>query len=159
MRTRAATSAPTNGRVLYAAWRALPLPTGPVTRLWHCATMLREHRGDGHVAALLAAGISGAEAHVLSALAQGIHPPESFGRLHHLPKELLAEVMHGLRERGLVDPDGWFTDAGRVAKQRIEDLTDELAAPPYDALAATELDEMIAELEPLTATLVAAGSR
>ena len=157
--TRAATSAPTNGRVLYAGWRALPVPTDPVTRLWHSATMLREHRGDGHVAALLTAGIGGTEAHVLSALEYGIHPPESFGRIHHLPKEQLAEVMDGLRKRGLVDADGWFTDAGRETKQRIEDLTDELAAPPYAGLSADELAELIAELEPLTARLVAAGSR
>jgi hypothetical protein len=66
---------------------------------------------------------------VLSALAHGIHPPESFGRIQHLPKERLAAVMDGLRERGLVDIDGRFTDAGRETQQRIEALTDELAAP------------------------------
>lgn len=157
--TRAATSAPTQGRVIYAGWRALPVPSDPVARLWHSATMLREHRGDGHVAALVGARIGGTEAHVLSALEMGIHPPESFGRIHHLPKQRLAEVMDGLRERGLVDSDGWFTDAGRETKHRIEALTDELAAPPYDALSATELAELVAELDPITATLVAAGSR
>jgi hypothetical protein len=88
-----------------------------------------------------------------------IHPPESFGRIHHLPEKRLAEVMHGLRERGLVDPGGCFTDAGREVKQRIEALTDELAAPPYDALSPAELDELIAELEPITAALVATGSQ
>jgi hypothetical protein len=156
--TKAATSAPTQGRVMYAGMRTLAVPTDPVTRLWHCATMLREHRGDGHVAALVCASIGGAEAHVLSALEQGIHPPETFGRLHHLPKERLAEVMDGLRERGLVDANGWFTDVGCETKQRIEALTDELAAAPYDALSPAELTELIAELEPITATLVTAGS-
>ncbi|HEY3505440.1 MAG TPA: MarR family transcriptional regulator [Actinocatenispora sp.] len=156
--TRAATSAPTEGRVMYAGMRSLPIPADPVTRLWHSATMLREYRGDGHIAALVGARIGGTEAHVLSALDMGIHPPESFGRIHHLPKERLAAVMAGLRERGLVDGDGRFTDAGREAKQRIEDRTDELAAPPYDALSPAELDELIAELEPITATLVAAAS-
>jgi ADP-heptose:LPS heptosyltransferase len=121
--------------------------------------MLREHRCDGHIAALVGARIGGTEAHVLSALELGIHPPESFGRIHHLPKKRLAEVMDGLRERGLVDADGWFTDAGRETKQRIEALTDELAAPPYDALSPAELDELIAELEPITAALVATGSQ
>jgi len=47
--TKAATSAPTEGRVMYAALRALPMPKEPVARLWHAATLLREHRGDGHV--------------------------------------------------------------------------------------------------------------
>lgn len=157
--TRAATSAPTEGRVMYAGMRTLAIPRDPVARLWHSATMLREHRGDGHVAALVGARIGGTAAHVLNALAIGIHPPESFGRIHHLPKERLAAVMAGLRERGLVDAEGRFTDAGRAIRQHIEDLTDELAAPPYDALSPAELDELITELEPITATLVAAGSR
>ncbi|MFI7006331.1 MarR family transcriptional regulator [Streptomyces sp. NPDC050145] len=156
---RAATSAPTEGRVMYAGLRTVPVPQDPVARLWHCATMLREHRGDGHIAALLGARIGGTEAHVLSALDQGIHPPESFGRIHHLPKERLAAVMNGLRERGIVGTDGHFTDTGRAVKQRIEDLTDELAAAPYEALPPAELDELIAVLEPLTAKVVAAGSR
>jgi hypothetical protein len=157
--TKAATSAPTAGRVMYAGWRSLPVPSEPVTRLWHSATMLREHRGDGHVAALVGARIGGTEAHVLSALEMGIHPPESFGRIHHLPKERLAAVMDGLRERGLVDADSRFTDAGRETKLRIEALTDELAAAPYAALTSAELDELVAELEPITARLVAAGSQ
>lgn len=139
--TKAATSALTAGRVMYAGMRTLPVPSDPVARLWHSATMLREHRCDGHVAALVGARIGGTEAHVLSALDMGIHPPESFGRIHHLPKKRLAEVMDGLRERGLVDADSCFTDAGRETKQRIEALTGELAAPSYDALSPAELDE------------------
>jgi hypothetical protein len=157
--TKAATSAPTAGRVMYAGMRTLPVPSDPVARLWHSATMLREHRGDGHVAALVGARIGGTEAHVLSALDMGIHPPESFGRIHHLPKKRLAEVMDGLCQRGLVDAGGRFTGAGRETKRRIEALTDELAAPPYDALSPAELDELIAELEPITATLTATGSQ
>ncbi|MBN9743878.1 hypothetical protein DMP23_22855 [Amycolatopsis sp. A1MSW2902] len=156
---KAATSAPTVGRMMYAGMRTLPMPSDPVARLWHSATMLREHRGDGHIAALVSARIGGAEAHILSALEMGIHPPESFGRVHHLPKKRLAAIMDGLRERGLVDAEGRFTDAGREVKQRIESLTDELAAAPYEALSAAELDELIAALEPITAKLVAAGSR
>lgn len=157
--TKAAMSAPMGGRVMYAGMRTLPVPSDPVARLWHSATVLREHRGDGHVAALVGARIGGTEAHILSAVEMGIHPPESFGRVHHLPQERLAAVMAGLRERGLLDADGRFTDAGRETKQRIEALTDELAAAPYDALSAAELDELVAALEPLTAKLVAAGSQ
>ncbi|GAA4879758.1 SCO6745 family protein [Actinomycetospora straminea] len=156
---KAATSAPVEGRVMYAGMRSLPVPGDPVARLWHAATMLREHRGDGHVAALVGARIGGTEAHVLSAVDMGIHPPESFGRLHHLPRRRLAAVMDGLRRRGLLDADGRFTDAGRATKDRVEALTDELAAPPYDALSPAELDELVGALAPITATLVAAGSR
>ena len=157
--TKAARSAPTNGRVMYAGMRTLAVPSEPVARLWHSATTLREHRGDGHIAALVGARIGGTEAHALWAAAHGVHPPESFGRIHHLPKAKLAAVMAGLRERGLVDADGRITDAGLEITQRVEALTDELAVAPYEVLSPAELDELVAELEPIAAILVAAGSQ
>jgi hypothetical protein len=155
--TRAGLSAPTDGRPLYAGLRALKVPEEPVARLWHAATLLREHRGDGHNAALVAHGIGGTESHVLMALRLGMRA-EEFGRIHHLPKPQLAAVVDGLRRRGLVDADGWFTDAGRRTRERIEALTDELAAPAYDVLSADELDELIAHLEPIAAAVKAADN-
>ena len=156
--TSAATSAPTEGRVMYAGLRALPLPEEPVARLYHAATLLREHRGDGHIAALVTAGIGGTEAHVLHALSEGT-PAEKFGRVHHLPAAQLAAVVDGMRARGLIDGSGWLTDAGRTTKERIESLTDELAAPPYDSLQPSELAQLITDLEPIAAVLDAVGSR
>ncbi|MET0902319.1 MAG: MarR family transcriptional regulator [Acidimicrobiales bacterium] len=156
--TKAGTSAPTEGRALYAAVRTLPLPTEPVARLWHGANLLREHRGDGHVAALLTGGIGGTEAHVLHALSEGM-PAESFGRVSHLPKAQLAAVVDGMRARGLVGADGWLTAAGLHAKERVESLTDELAAPAYDTLEPDQLDQLVEDLAPLAAVLVAAGSQ
>ena len=144
---------------MYAALRTLPMPEEPVARLWHAANMLREHRGDGHVAALVSERIGGTGAHVLSALASGIYPAESFGRIHHLPKTRLVEVMDGLRDRGLLDASGRLTDAGCATKRRIESLTDALAEAPYDGLEPHELDELIALLEPISARLEATGSR
>jgi len=155
----ASTSAPTEGRVMYAALRALPMPDEPVARLWHAANMLREHRGDGHIAALVSERIGGTEAHVLSALDMDIYPAESFGRIHHLPRARLAEVMEGLRGRGLLDATGRLTDAGRSTKGRIEALTDALAEAPYEGLERLELGQMIALLEPIHRRLEATGSR
>ncbi|MCG7205130.1 hypothetical protein MB828_15100 [Streptomyces arenae] len=86
---------------------------------------------------------------MLAALEQGIHPPESFGRIHHLPKERLAAVMDGLRERGLIDTDGHFTDADRATEQRIESLTAERAAPPYDALSPRRPAVMTIDMGPI----------
>jgi hypothetical protein len=134
------------------------MPEEPVSRLWHAANMLREHRGDGHIAALVSERIGGTEAHVLSALDMGIYPAESFGRIHHLPEARLAEVMAGLRDRGLLDDSGRFTDAGRATKGRIESQTDVLAEAPYDGLDPTELDELITSLEPISTRLRATGS-
>ena len=156
--TRAATSAPTEGRILYAALRALPPPEEPLARLWHAATLLREHRGDGHIAALVAAGIGGTEAHVLHALSENI-PAEKFGSVHHLAADRLARVVDSMQARGLIDASGWLSDAGRKIKERIESLTDDLAAPAYDSLTSSQLDQLIADLKPISATLDAAGSR
>jgi hypothetical protein len=156
--SRAATSAPTEGRTLYAALRALPLPEEPVARLWHAATLLREHRGDGHIAALVAAGIGGTQAHVLHALSENI-PAGKFGRVHHLAADRLARVVDGMQARGLIDASGWLSDAGRDTKEQIESLTDDLAAPVYSSLEPGELDQLVADLEPISATLEAAGSR
>lgn len=150
--TRAAVSAPTDGRVLYAGLRTLDIPTEPLAKIWHAATLLREHRGDGHNAALVAHRIGGTESHVLMALRLGMKA-EEFGRIHHLPKAQLSAVIDGLRDRGFVDAAGEFTDAGRELRQRIETLTDELAAPAYDVLSAGELDELIAGLAPIAAAL------
>jgi hypothetical protein len=149
---RAATSAPVEGRALYAALRALPVPQEPVARLWHAATLLREHRGDGHTVALMAEGIGGTEAHVLHALSVDM-PAHEFGRVHHLPAEQLTAVIDGMRARGLVGTDGWLTAAGRATKERVEALTDRLAETPYNALSPSELDNLATDLEPISTAI------
>jgi hypothetical protein len=151
----AATSAPIEGRPMYAALRALPIPDEVVARLFHAASLLREHRGDGHIAALMIEGVGRLEAHVLLALDMDM-PAEKFGRIHHLPAAQLAAVIDGMRERGLIGDDGWLSESGHAVKQRIEEVTDELAAKPYEILEPEELDELMAALEPLATLLLAA---
>lgn len=153
--TKAATSAPLEGRPMYAALRTLPLPEDPVTRLFHAASLLREHRGDGHITALLAEGIGGLEAHVLLALDIGI-PATTFGRIHHLPAAQLTDLIDKMKDRGLVEDEATFTPAGRQLKDRVEALTDDLAVVPYEALEPAELDALIHALEPLAQRLIAA---
>src|SRR5262249_29454820 len=140
---------------MYAALRAMPTPDEAVARLFHAASLLREHRGDGHIAALMAEGVGRLEAHVLHALDMGTRA-EGFGRTHHLPAAQLAAVIDGMRERGLIGDDGWLSESGRAVKHRVEELTDDLAAKPYEVLDAGELEELTAALEPLAALLLAA---
>jgi DNA-binding MarR family transcriptional regulator len=102
-------------------------------------------------------GIGGTESHVLHAVSEGM-PAEQFGRVSHLPRRQLAAVVDGMRARGLVDDSGRLTETGRQIKQRIEALTDDLAAPAYDSLDHDELHQLIEDLEPPAAVLVAAGS-
>jgi hypothetical protein len=143
---------------MYAALRALPLPEEPVARLFHAASLLREHRGDGHVSALMAEGIGGLEAHVLLAIDAGI-PAPAFGRIHHLPAALLTDLIDTMKARGLVEDEATFAPAGRRAKDRVEALTDDLAMAPYEVLEPGELDELIAALEPLAQKLADAQDR
>jgi hypothetical protein len=152
---KAATRPPLEGRPMYAALRALPVPDDVVGRLFHAAALLREHRGDGHIAALMAEGVGGLEAHVLFALDMDM-PAEKFGRIHHLPAAQIAAVIDGMRDRALIGADGWLTQEGRAVKQRVDALTDDLAAKPYESLEPGELDELMATLEPLAALLLAA---
>src|SRR4051812_8537124 len=130
---QAATSAPAEGRPMYAALRAVPVPDDAVARLFHAASLLREHRGDGHIAALMVEGVGRLEAHVLFALDMDM-PAEKFGRIQHLPAGQLSAVTDGMRERGLIADDGWLSELGHAVKQRVETLTDDLAATPYESL-------------------------
>lgn len=76
--------------------------------------------------------------------------------LSHLPHAQLAAVVDGMRARGLIGADGWLTAAGRQTKERVETLTDELAAPANDTLEPDELEQLVEALEPLATVLVAA---
>ncbi len=154
----AGTGAPTEGRALFAAVRTLPIPSEPLARLWHGANLLREHRGDGHVVALVSAGIGRTEAHVLHALSQGM-AAEQFGRIGHLRPARLAAVIDEMRARDLVDADGRLSPAGQRMKEEIEERTDELAAPAHEVLQPHELDQLFDDLAPLAAALNEAAPR
>lgn len=153
--SRAAAAVPLAGRVLGAANHALPVPEQPLARLWHAATVLREHRGDGHIAALLAAGIGGRESHVFHAAASGA-PRRTYELARDFTDDEWTRLYTALRDRGLAGSDG-LTPHGARLKAQIEDQTDRLAAPAYDALTAAEREELISALRPLTRAVVAAG--
>ena len=140
---------------MYAALRSLPVPDDVVVRLFHSASLLREYRGDGHIAALMAEGIGGLESHVLYGLANGI-PAEKFGRIHHLPRAQLGDLIDGVRDRGLIGSDGWLSPTGEGVHERVEATTDRLAEKPYDALTPQELEDLATGLEPLAVLLRAA---
>jgi len=144
--TEAARSCSPEGRALFAAHAALPWPEEPLPRLWHAATLLREHRGDGHVAALLANEISGLEAHLLM-VGTGAATRETIQFARGWPDEDWDAAATRLADRGLLDADGLLTDAGRELRERIEATTDLLAAGPWEHLgeARTErLSELVA---------------
>jgi len=112
------------GRPLFAGWAAQPWPEEPMLQLWHAATLLREHRGDGHVAALLHAPLDPVEALLTAGLA-GTGLPFSRATRGWSDREW-TEAEDRLRERGLVDDDG-LTAAGRLLRSDVEARTDAAA--------------------------------
>ena len=152
----AAESAPMEGRTLFAANRALPWPDEPTAALWHAATLLREHRGDGHVAALTAAGIHGREANVLQSAA-GAVPRELFGVARRYDDVEWDSISARLVGRGLLDRDGNLTPQGQAMRADVEDRTDALALSAYNALDADQLQLLIDALVPLTRAVIATG--
>jgi hypothetical protein len=153
---KAARGAPLDGRPLFAANLALDWPDEPVAKLWHAATLLREQRGDGHVAVLASLGISGRESNVLHAAA-GKVPKEFIMRSRDYDDEQWSLYRDRLVARGLLDENDELTAAGRELKQRVEDTTDQIALSGLDALDDSEVETLFRSLTPITRKVVAAG--
>jgi len=152
----AAAACPPAGRPLFGAHAALPWPVDPHLVLWHAQTLLREFRGDGHVASLLGAGVSGMEAHITYEAA-GAMP---HGVLQATRGWSDAEWEAGrsrLRERGWLDGAHHLTEAGRRARDEVERRTDELAMAPWRHLGAAACARLRELAGPLSEVLVASG--
>lgn len=134
---RAAVAIVGEGRPLAAAHRALPIPTAAVDRLFWAATALREHRGDAHVALLVAHGIDGCEAHGLASGTDRV-PKEMLQRARGWSDEDWNAACERLAQRGLVEVSGRATARGTELRASIEAQTDARAAPPYAALSGVE---------------------
>jgi hypothetical protein len=145
------------GRPLAAGNAALPLPPDPFGRLWHCATVLREHRGDGHFAAWTAAGADGCEANVFRCaadLSRDVLQP-----VRGWTDEQWTNARERLADRGLLDPDGAVTAAGQEAYDAIEAATERAAARPWEHLGAAATAELKTALLPLAQACTAAMIR
>lgn len=153
---KAARTTPVCGRPLFAANAALPWPSDPVGQLWHATTLLREHRGDTHVALLVANGITGRESNVLHSSADRV-PREFLERSRHYDDAEWRTCVASLAARGLLDDQGGLTAEGAEFKERLEHDTDRLALTAFDALDDDELATLFATLTPLTRKVVAAG--
>ena len=135
-----------DGRPLFAGHASLPWPDAPHLRLWHAQTLLREFRGDGHIAALVAAGLSGLEA-AITHVATGDVPGAVMLSTRAWPADEWQAGVDGLRSRGLLEPgdDLALTEQGRAQRQWIEDATDAASAVAYESLG----DETCARLRTL----------
>jgi hypothetical protein len=145
-----------DGRPLALAHAAVARPSEPHLALWHALTVLREHRGDGHVSCLVEAGVDGCGALVLHA-AMGEIPRASLQTTRGWRDDEWHAAVDRLRSRGWVDADGAFTDEGRVVRTRIEDRTDELAVAPWASIGEDACETLRALVRPLSKAIVAGG--
>lgn len=151
----AVAACPPAGRPIAAAYAAQPWPQEEPLAVWHGSMVLREYRGDGHVAVLVQHGVGPVEAIVLHAAYVG-------GKIDFLkvtrqwPDDALQAATAHLVERGFISPDGGLTDAGGKFRLMLEHDTDRIAQAPFDALGEDRCEELLALLQPIAIRLLEA---
>ncbi|WP_299534623.1 SCO6745 family protein [uncultured Streptomyces sp.] len=155
---RAAEACTRHARPLYAAHADLPVPEEPHLAYWHAATLLREHRGDAHLAALLAAGLDPVEALVShTATGKGMAPRWILATRGWRRTDWDA-ASHRLRERGLLTGEGELTEAGSALRAGVEEATDRMDAAPYEHLGAAGVERLTELARGFLFTAAAAGA-
>ncbi|WP_072807381.1 SCO6745 family protein [Rhodococcoides yunnanense] len=123
-----------DGRPLYSAYAELDWPETPHLRFWHALTLLREHRGDGHIAALQTAELSGIQA-LITHTATGRGFEKEFARKRRgWSEEQWKDGVDALRDRDVLDVNGDLTEHGSDLRELVEDITNDLALAPWAAL-------------------------
>lgn len=155
---RAAEGCSRRARPLYAAHADLPVPDAPHLAYWHAATLLREHRGDGHLSALLDAGLDGLEALVTHTASgrgmsyQGVMATRGWS------EEDWSAAQERLRGRGLLDAEGELTEAGVQLRKDLEQATDRLDRAPYAHLGAEGVARLTELATGFTTAVMEAGA-
>jgi len=139
----AATGLDQSGRPLYAGLAQIPMPDDPVGILWRSAEMIREHRGDGHIAACVAEGLDPVAMSVLTELWIGM-PLGSYSGSRGWDESVIAASADQLRSAGLMSGDELSAD-GKALRERIEDATDQAQHQVVDSLGG-DVDGLLGEL-------------
>lgn len=153
---QAAVAADTAGRVLAAANQALPRPAAAHLALWQATATLREHRGDGHVAVLVARGIAPVQSHVLKAAA-GEADADVLREGRRFTEQAWQQGIDELRAANLLDGRARLTADGEALHEQIEAATDAAAATPWRTLGERGTERLAALLAPLTAAVLRSG--
>ncbi len=144
------------GRPLYAAHASLPWPDEPHLVLWHAQTLLREFRGDGHIAALVAEGITGPEALVIHE-ATGDLAPGVLQASRAWPDDEWHAARERVRARGWINDDGTFTDSGHTSRDWVEQRTDELALVSWERIGEDTCTRLRELVRPFSRAIVEQG--
>ena len=145
-----------SGKPLFAGHASLGWPDDPLLVLWHAQSLLREFRGDIHIAAMCAEGIDGCEALVTHA-ASGDIAAGVLQASRAWSDEGWNAAVESLKSKGHLDADGAFTDQGRASRQRVEDQTDVGAAIAYEAIGEDGCDRLRMLCRPMSKAIVESG--
>jgi Helix-turn-helix family len=143
-----------SGRMLYSGLSVLPVPDTPMGRLWRAADLVREHRGDGHIAAWVSCTDS-CEITVLTELTWGLQPG-AYVFTRGWNEEEVDAARERLRARGLLDGDNQLTEAGEKFRAEIEHDTD-LAEREVIGRLGDRADELFSLIQPMAKTIVDGG--
>lgn len=154
---RAAEACRPEGRPLFAGHASLEWPDEPHLALWHATTLLREYRGDGHIAGLVGAGLDGCEALVTHGAAGDVGV-DVLQRSRAWPQPEWQAAVERLRARGVLDAGGAFTEAGRALRQGVEDRTDELAMRPWETLGENDCGRLRELVRPWSRAIASSGT-
>jgi hypothetical protein len=143
-------------RPLAAAWSSVARPDDPIVDCWLAATVLREHRGDGHVLAAVSAGLRGLDASVTH-VATGAITRDIIQPSRGWSDDEWDQSCRRLRARGLLDRDGRPTRSGGTLRREIEDTTDRLAAGPVERLGETGIGRVVDIAGPISRHLIDIG--
>ena len=144
------------GRTLFAAYQQLEWPTEPLTALWWGLNLLREYRGDGHIAALLLEGVTGLESLLFQSAFNPLMPLEILIRSRAWGEEAVTAAKTDLAERGLI-VEGALTPAGKELRERIEQHTDRMDKAPFQNLGETDSARLLELVLPLSKRIRANG--
>jgi hypothetical protein len=145
------------GRPLYAGHADQPWPDEPLLQVWHGASLLREYRGDGHIAALVAAGLTGLEALITHTATGRGFTEDGAKATRGWRDEEWAACCGALARRGLLD-DAGLTAEGEQLRGRIEQATDEMSAAPFVHLGADRTARVVELSKEFARRMVAGGA-
>jgi Helix-turn-helix family len=146
-----------DGRALAAGTACVPMPADKLAQLWQLVAIIREWRGDNHIALLVTADLDGAECLVMDVVV-------SKGASSFLKKtrgwsdEEWNEAIARLHKRGLVAEDGAPTQNGIDMRLGIETATDAADMPLWDLVGEQRALEFHESLKKVIAALIEDGA-
>jgi len=142
------------GHALFSGLKSLPFPEEPLGQLWRCCDMVREHRGDSHIAVWTKAMVAPVEIQLMSELQMGI-PLKTYSATRGWTVAQMDATLDGMRAKGWMEGDV-FSAEGRRFREQLEAETDAMEVPTVEAIGG-DLDELLEILRPWARAIVSAG--